>query len=117
MFYVFANKLGTVRLASGDLCVEGNYKPAWSQEKCRYAVKGQWPENLWKAYKLDDDQYEQYLHLCKDGVVARKRNLDAVREWDEEQEEDAERVATTKRVRSKYEKFAPVAEVDSWLTD
>ena len=72
---------------------------------------------MWQEHKLCHENYERYLFLCRDGVVTRKRNLDAVREWDEEQEEDAEREATTKRVRSKYEDFPPVPAADAWLDE
>ena len=45
-FYVFANKEGTVRNASGELLVAGNYEPAWTDARCKYTVKGQWLDSL-----------------------------------------------------------------------
>ncbi|CAE7600412.1 unnamed protein product [Symbiodinium sp. CCMP2592] len=80
MFYVWANKCGTVHLDDGRLCVAGNYAPCWTAAERTYQVLGKWPETLWKQRKLETGQYEEYLFLARDGVLARKRNLEAVKE-------------------------------------
>ncbi|CAE7245581.1 unnamed protein product, partial [Symbiodinium natans] len=80
MFYVWADKVGTLRLPSGETCVAANYEPCWTEARRTYQVLGKWPEALWKQRKLTSAKYEQYLFLTRDGVLARKRNLDAVRE-------------------------------------
>ena len=53
--------------------------------------------SLWQQHKLSHDTYEEYLFLCRDIVLSRKRNLDAVRQRDEEAAEAMERKATVKR--------------------
>ena len=64
----------------------------------------------------DHDTYEDYLYACRDGVTFRKRNLDAVRQKDEEAEEDKKRNAATKRVRQNtFDAFPEVPEVTAWL--
>ena len=71
-FYVWADKLGTQRDESGQECVAGNYEPCWAAAPFSYAVKGRWPENLWKAHKLSHGVYDRYLHLCREGVLAKR---------------------------------------------
>jgi curved DNA-binding protein CbpA len=73
-FYVWANKVGTVRGGDGDLLVAGNYQPAWTDAQSTYPVAGAFLDKLFKAYKLSEDVYEEYLYLCRDGVSFRKRN-------------------------------------------
>ena len=119
-FYVFAKKLGTVVDEGGHECVTGNYVPAWCRQDgaATYRVQGKWPEALWKHYKLDHATYEEYLFLTRDGVQARKRNLDACKAWSEAQAEEAEIAATVKRIRSNpaiYKPFPPVPAVSAWL--
>ena len=71
-FYVWAAKKGTQRDEAGKLCVAGNYWPCWVEdEKCTYPVKGRWNDALWRARKLEHNVYEDYLFLCRDGVVSR----------------------------------------------
>ena len=53
-FYVFADKIGTARTASGQPCTDANYFPAWLDADFRYQVLGKWPEALWKQYKITD---------------------------------------------------------------
>ncbi len=78
---------------------------------------GKWCESLWKERRLDHDTYEQYLYLTRDGVQSRKRNLDEVRGWEEEREEDEEREAATKRVRGKlFKPFEQVPAATAWLS-
>ena len=116
-FFCFANKLGTLRDASGELCVAGNYAPAWTGEACNYPVQGAWPEKLWKAYKLDDDQYVEYLHLSKDGLPGRLRNFEVYQKWKRKKELEEEVAARTKRIRENpnlYEPFAVVQEAEDW---
>lgn len=117
-FYVYADKDGTQRDESGSLCVAGNRVPCWDQgiQHCtHYQVPGKWPQTLWQQHKLSHQTYEQYLFLCRDGVISRKRNLDAVRVKEEELAEDAERWTTTKRVRAKtFDPFPEVPAVTAW---
>ena len=118
-FYCWANKLGTVVDDSGQLCVKGNYAPAWTQNSRTYAVEGPWPLKLWKAYKLSDEVYEEYLHLCKDGLPARKRNFEAFKAWREDKELAATTAERHKRIRSNPELFQPfreVPEATAWLS-
>ena len=98
-FYVFADKEGTQKDGAGQLCVDGNHVPCWvkSPRSSRYQVMGKWPLSLWQQHKLSHDTYEEYLFLCRDSVLSRKRNLDAVRQRDEEAAEAMERKATVKR--------------------
>ena len=115
MFYCFADKLGTVSDEEGNVCTTGNYFPCWVKDASfTYAVPGRWPESLWKAHKLSHEVYERYLFKCRDGVVSRKRNLQAVLERDEEDEEGTEMAAVIKRVRATLE-FQDIPEVDTWL--
>ena len=117
-FYVFADKEGTHRDKAGRICVEGNRFPCWVKRPrvTRYQVPGKWPLSLWQQHKLSHETYEAYLFLCRDNVLARKRNLDAVRLRDEGVAEDAERVATAARVRRRtFQEFAKVPEVTDWL--
>ena len=68
---------------------------------------GKWPEKLRKCRKLSHDQYEEYLFLTRDGVQARKRNLDEVRARDEAAVENEEMARNTKRLRGNPELFQP----------
>ena len=116
-FYVFADKEGTQQDAAGQLCVDGNYCPSWAKSRCasRYHAMGQWPLALWQQHKLAHATYEEYVFLCRDNVVARKRNLDAVRQREEEAAEAIERTATAKRVRAiTLEGFTEVPAVTAW---
>ena len=118
MFYVYADKIGTQREEDGTLCVAGDYKPAWERNCFTYAVQGKWPLSLWHAWKLTHDAYESYLFLCRDNVVARKRNLDAVREQQAEALEMLTLAANVKRVRSNpalYRRFPTVPAAAAWL--
>ena len=88
MFYVWANKIGTVRAQDGSLCTDGNCCPAWVVGgKNKYPVSGRWLDKLLRAYKLSLDVYEEYIYLAMDGVISRKKNLDAIRARREELEE------------------------------
>ena len=119
MFYVFANKIGTVRDPHGHICVDGNYWPCWvSDGLMKYQVLGAWPEKLWKKRRLTHEVYEEYLWLCRDGVLPRKRNLEAVREHEAEEADEEEIAANVKRIRSNpllYRPFAEVPAVKAWL--
>ena len=81
-------------------------------------MKGRWLDNLWKARKLTLNVYERYVNLSRDGVVFRKRNLDAARETERELAEQAELAERVKRVRGNPELFQPFPEVPQateWL--
>jgi len=117
-FYVFADKVGTQHDRRGKAFFAGNYAPTWTEHLDLYAVRGRWPENLWKAGKLTHDMYEQYLFLCRDGVIARKRNLDAVREYELAKEDDDQLQVRTKRLRGNpriFRPFPPVPQATEWL--
>jgi hypothetical protein len=118
MFYVWADKLGTVRLPSGALCVAGNYAPAWTDTKCKYQVLGAWAEKLWKQYKLSDEQYQEYLYQTKDGLPARLRNLEVYQEWKRKRAHEKAVEERTKRIRGNpelYQPFPRVQEAEDWL--
>ena len=115
MFYCFADKLGTARNSKGEECVAGNYFPAWCTTKaCTYPVLGRWPETLWKARKLSHSTYDNYLHLCRDSVLTKRRNLQAVQQREEEEEEEKEMQLLVKRLRSGFS-FTAVPEAEAWL--
>ena len=116
-FYVFANKLGTAADDTGAPCVAGNYMPCWTSASRVYPVLGKWPERLWKCRKLSHDQYEEYIFLTRDGVQARKRNLDEVKAWDEAKAETEEMERNTKRLRDNpaiFQPFPLVAAAQAW---
>ena len=118
-FYVWAEKEGTVRDAAGELCVAGNYQPAWTAAEFKYAVQGRWIDALLRAHKLSFDVCESLIYLARDGVVQRKRNLDALRERAEEDETKVEVEARVCRIQSNrriYESFKPVPEALAWLS-
>jgi hypothetical protein len=118
-FYVWADKIGTQRDTRGDICVAGNYMPCWTTSRFRYAVPGRWPEKLWKARKLSDSVYEEYLFETKDGVISRKRNLDACREHAEARSDEAEISDRVQRIRQNLDlcpPFPPVPAAVAWLT-
>lgn len=118
MFYVFADKNGTQRTSDNKPCVEGDYLPCWTSCKKTYSVNGRWPADLYKAHKLSDDVYDQYLHLCRDGVVSRKRNHEAVQDWEARQADIKEMAEVTKRIRENQTLnpgWPTVPEVTSWL--
>jgi len=114
-FYVWADKIGTARDSKGQPVVAGNYGPAWTQYRSTYQVLGKWPETLWKEYKLSNATYEAYLFACRDGVLSRKRNLDAVVERERDTAERAEMGQVVKRVRRKFEQRPTPPEVAAWL--
>ena len=117
MFYVWANKIGTVQ-HNGRPVVEGNYFPSWSDCKTTYMVQGRWCDQLWHQGKLNHDVYEEYVFSCRQGVLARKRNLDAVRNWEEERAERKEMEDVVKRIRTDrtvYQPFAKRPEAEAWL--
>ena len=118
MFYVWANKCGTARLADGSLCVAGNYAPCWTTAERTYQVLGKWPETLWKQRKLETSQYEDYLFLCRDGVLARKRNLDAVKEHEAAVAEAKVMEENKRRLKGNpavYRPFPMVPLAQDWL--
>ena len=117
-FYVWAAKEGTAVDAAGDLCVAGNYLPAWTRAKFTYPVKGRWLDALFQSHKLSMDTYETYIYLARDGVLQRKRNLDAIRERAHDQavaQEVEERVARIQRNPDIYQRFQTVPEAVVWL--
>jgi len=118
MFYVWADKVGTHRTPDGRPCRAGNYEPAWTNAARTYAVKGKWADSLWKAHKLEHSVYEEYVYSCRDGVVSRKRNLDAVREREAQTASVADIETRVARIRSNPALFRPfphVAAAAAWL--
>jgi hypothetical protein len=110
--------LGTQRLTNGALCVDGNYAPCWTDLKCTYQVLGKWAETLWKQRKISHENYREYLNLSRDGVVSRKRNLDAVVEHEQRATRAREITERVDRIRSNRElfyEFPKVPEVTAWL--
>ena len=118
-FYVWANKKGTVRDAAGSLCVAANYEPAWTGAAERYEVRAEWPERLWKQYKLADRvYYDEYLFLCKDKVPAKKRNFDMFTAWDRARTLEREIEQRSLRVRSNpvlYQPFGRAMQAEEYL--
>ena len=117
-FYVWADKVGTERDDSGAPCVAGNYAPAWTDARETYQVRSMWAEKLWQCRKLDNDTYETYLFLSRDGVVPKKRNLDAVKAWEEEREVAKTMQDRIKRIRgnpSLFHEFPVVPQALRWL--
>jgi hypothetical protein len=83
-----------------------------------YPVKGRWPENLWKARKLTHEKYEAYLFACRDGVLPRRRNLDACKEEEAAAAAQAEMEERVKRIRGNAALFTPfpaVPAAQAWL--
>ena len=74
-FYVWADKEGTERNESGQLCVAGKCQFVWTRARSRYPVLA-----LWRQRRLSRERYEAYVFLCRECVAPRKRNLDVVRE-------------------------------------
>ena len=118
MFYVWADKIGTQRDSAGAVCVDGNYFPCWIRGAAKYVVQGRWSDSLWRARKLSHEVYERYIYLIREGVVVRKRNLDAVLAQ-EADDCEAELIAqNTKRIRENPALFTPFPEIPaavSWL--
>ena len=117
-FYVWADKVGTMRDEAGAISVAGNYFPCWTKERRKCEVPGRWPEKPWEARKLSDEVYEEYLFLCRDGVIGRKRNLDACRERERVTAEEGEIAARAKRIHgnaSLYVPFPRVPTAETWL--
>ena len=119
-FYVFASKIGTMSDEANEECVVGNYMPAWISDTTvfKYKVLGKWVDALWKHYKLEDAVYERYIFAAREGVLARKRNLEACKAWKEAQDEQVEMEAVVKRIRGNdalYKPFPEVPVVTAWL--
>ena len=74
----------------------------------------------WKARKLTTEVYEsEYLFKTRDGVVHRKRNLDACREREESERTNQEIEARIKRIRGNPDICRPwprVPAAEAWLS-
>ena len=80
---------------------------------------GKWAETLWKQYKVDNKMYEELLYVARDGVVSRKRNLDAVRDLEALTMETAAVADRVKRIRSDSSishAFPDIPEAETWLS-
>ena len=118
MFYVWADKIGTVFASNAKALTEGNYLPCWTGCQKRYQVLGKWPETLWKQRKISTDVYEKLLFLTRDGVLSRQRNLVACREHETAASLKQAMEARVARIRSNpqlYRPFPPVPEAQAWL--
>ena len=118
MFYVWADKCGTQRLPDGTACIAGNYVPVWAEGKIRYQVLGKWGEDLWKQRKISHATWKAYMYECRDGVVSRKRNFDAVVEHEARQARQKRIAERTARIRGNttlYSEFPVVPEAVGWL--
>ena len=63
-FYVWADKEGTARTETGEICRDGDYSPAWTKEYKTYPVSGRWLDALLRAYKLSMDTYDEaFVHV------------------------------------------------------
>ena len=85
----------------------------------RYEVRAEWPEKLWKQYRLADRVYcDEYLFLCKDKVPAKKRNFDMFTAWDRARTLEREIEQRSLRVRSNpvlYQPFGRVLQAEEYL--
>lgn len=118
MFYVFADKIGTVFGSDGLPLTTGNYLPCWVSCEKTYQVLGKWPETLWKQRKISSVTYEKLLFLSRDGVVSRKRNLEACQEHEEGAALKSAVEERSLRIRSNpqlYQPFAKVPQAEEWL--
>ena len=114
-FYVYADKIGTERDAKGRPCVAGNYWPVWEDDALfRYPVNGKWAFNLWHDRKLEHLVYKDYLIKCRDSVVSRKRNLEAVIEHEQQTAKRQELEARAARITAKFQKFPEVPAAERW---
>ena len=118
MFYVFADKIGTVFGSDALPLTTGNYLPCWVSCEKTYQVLGKWPETLWKQRKISSATYERLLFLSRDGVVSRKRNLEACQEHEEAAALKLAVEERSARIRSNpqlYQPFAKVPQAEEWL--
>ena len=117
MFYCWADKIGTQRDQAGNPCVAGNYMPAWTNAMGKYAVAGRWVDSLLRRHVLSNDVYEAYIFLARDGVVSRKRNLDACREREAAasgSQEIADRILRIRGNADIYKQFPEIPAVTEW---
>ena len=119
-FYCYADKIGTQRDASGAVCLAGNYAPVWdSSAPFHYCVRARWAQGLWKAMKLTHAVYEDYLYKTRDdGIIGKKRTLDACVQREEQEATAKEMAAVVSRIRSNSELFRPfpqVPQAQAWL--
>ena len=118
MFYCWAEKVGCSRDPEGNPRRAANYEPCWTEAHRTYAVKGRWPEALWKSHKLTREVYEKYLYLARDGVPSKRRNLDAVKEHVSSASSPKEIAERIKRIRGNpalFRPFPPVPVATEWL--
>ena len=70
MFYVWADKIGTVFAEDNTPLTDGNYMPCWTSCAKTYQVLGKWPETLWKQRKVTSEVYERLLlHQISDATT------------------------------------------------
>ena len=81
---MFTNKIGTYVDSGGQLCVRGNYGPAWGDWSYLYEASGEWAETLWRRYQLAHAQARAYIIQCRDRAPARLRNIEVAMQGEEE---------------------------------
>ena len=111
MFYVFADKIGTIFGSDDKPYTEGNYQPCWTACAKTYQVLEKWPEMLWKQRKVTTAVYESLLFLTRDGVISRQRNLIACREQEESAALTAAVEERVRRIRSNPQLYTPFPQV------
>ena len=62
---------------------------------------------LWRAHKLRRETYRGHLIQCRDGFVARKRNLDAVEAAEAAEVDGQDIEARIRRIRSNPNIYRP----------
>ena len=83
-----------------------------------YEVSSDWPEKLFKQYKLGADVFEEYLVRSRDRVPMKKRNLAEVQEGEERLHVRAEILENTARIRGNPELYKPFKRfpaAEAWL--
>ncbi|CAK9006411.1 unnamed protein product, partial [Durusdinium trenchii] len=118
MFYVWADKIGTIFAPDNKPFTDGNYTPCWTDCAKTYQVLGKWPETLWKQRKITTEVYEKLLFLTRDGVLSRQRNLQACLDREEAIASRAAVEERVVRIRSNpqlYKPFPQVPEAQAWL--
>ena len=83
-----------------------------------YTVEARWIDALWHAHKLTHERYGQCVARCRQGVIPRKRNLDAVVEAEAAEAADKDMLARIDRIRNNpdiYSPFADHPQAAEWL--
>jgi hypothetical protein len=126
-FYVWADKIGTLRNADGSPRVFSNIAAAWCRNpKSRehatfkgahhfYRVEPRWIDDLWSEDKLDDAVCKYYRMRAKKGLAAFSRNFELQQEMEQQEFEAAYMKGPTERVHKRRRKFLKIPPVEQWL--